>query len=372
MSWGLPGTRASSWCACFWTIPDFELTVITSNADAGQPLAAVYPAFAGVSDLVFTTHDDPAVASCDVVFLAVPHTAALAQAPGLLAAGVTVIDLSADYRLDDPVVYEAWYNTPHTSPELLGTRAFGLPELFAEDLARAADDHAAGDPVLVACAGCYPTATSLAAAPALRAGLVAASGPIVVDAVSGVTGAGKGANARTHFCHAEGNVEAYNVCHHRHTPEIEQILQAPGRVVFTPHLAPLKRGLLSTVTLPLAVGSKGSRPMSSSRATGPFTRGARSCACSMPASAPRPRRWWAPTPARSGSPSTGARASSWRWAPSITSAGAPPARRCSAPTSSSGSTSDEACRAWPCRCRRGRPVRPRTAARCRRAARRHP
>ncbi len=237
--------------------PDFELTVITSNADAGQPLAAVYPAFAGVSDLVFTTHDDPAVASCDVVFLAVPHTAALAQAPGLLAAGVTVIDLSADYRLDDPVVYEAWYNTPHTSPELLGTRAFGLPELFAEDLARAADDHAAGDPVLVACAGCYPTATSLAAAPALRAGLVAASGPIVVDAVSGVTGAGKGANARTHFCHAEGNVEAYNVCHHRHTPEIEQILQAPGRVVFTPHLAPLKRGLLSTVTLPLAVGSQG-------------------------------------------------------------------------------------------------------------------
>ena len=232
--------------------PDFELTTITSNADAGQPLAAAYPAFAGVSDLVFTTHDDPALAACDVVFLAVPHTAALAAVPGLLAAGVTVVDLSADYRLDDPAVYERWYGVPHTSPELLAERAFGLPELFAEDLGRLADRHAAGEAVLVACAGCFPTATSLAAAPAVRAGWVAPAGPVVVDAISGVTGAGKTPSARTHFCSADENLEAYNVCRHRHTPEIEQILGLPGRVVFTPHLAPLRRGLLSTVTLPLA------------------------------------------------------------------------------------------------------------------------
>ena len=231
--------------------PDFELAAITSNADAGQPLASVYPSFAGVSDLVFTTHDDLAIKQLDAAFLAVPHTAALAAVPGLLAAGVSVFDLSADYRLSDPAVYEAWYATKHTSPELLATRAFGLPELFPADLDRAAADHAAGNATLVACAGCYPTATSLAAAPAVRAGWVAPSGPVVVDAISGVTGAGKSCNARTHYCSADENVEAYGVCRHRHTPEIEQILGLTDRVVFTPHLAPLKRGLLSTVTLPL-------------------------------------------------------------------------------------------------------------------------
>lgn len=233
--------------------PDFELAAITSNADAGRTLAEVYPSFAGTGagELVFSAHDDAPLATCDVAFLAVPHTAALALAPRLLAAGVSVFDLSADYRLADPAVYEAWYGVPHTSPELLSARAFGLPELFPEGLAVAAGRRAAGEAVLVACAGCYPTATSLAAAPAVRAGWVRTDAPIVVDAISGVTGAGKGANARTHFCSADENLEAYGVGSHRHTPEIEQILEAPGRVVFTPHLAPLKRGLLSTVTLPL-------------------------------------------------------------------------------------------------------------------------
>jgi len=160
--------------------------------------------------------------------------------------------LSADYRLSDPAVFEAWYAAAHTSPELLKTRAFGLPELFCQDLETAASSHAAGRPVLVACAGCYPTATSLAAAPAVRAGWVAENGPVIVDAISGVTGAGKSCNARTHFCSADENLEAYGVGKHRHTPEIEQILGLTDRVVFTPHLAPLKRGLLSTVTMPLA------------------------------------------------------------------------------------------------------------------------
>ena len=235
--------------------PSFELAVITSNADEGQRLDSMYPAFAGQTDLAFSRHDDPAVKDCDLVFLAVPHTAALAQAPGLLEAGVTVVDLSADYRLDDPAVYEQWYGAPHTSPELLKTRAFGLPELFADGLAQAAEKHAAGQAVLVACAGCYPTATSLAAAPAVRAGLVAPDATIVVDAISGVTGAGKGCTARTHYCGADENLEAYNVARHRHTPEIAQILGRPGRVLFTPHLAPLKRGLLSTVYLPLSSGA---------------------------------------------------------------------------------------------------------------------
>ena len=200
--------------------PEFELVAITSNADAGQPLSSVYPSFAGVSDLLFTTHDAPELKSCDAVFLAVPHTAAMAQVPALLASGVSCFDLSADYRLSDASVFETWYAAEHTSPELLKTRAFGLPELFCRDLETAASDHADGKPVLVACAGCYPTATSLAAAPAVRAGW-------------------------------DENLEAYGVGKHRHTPEIEQILGLTDRVVFTPHLAPLKRGLLSTVTMPL-------------------------------------------------------------------------------------------------------------------------
>lgn len=237
--------------------PEFELVAITSNADAGQALSDVYPAFAGVSDLVFTTHDDPRLASCDAVFLAVPHTAALAAAPGLIEAGVSVFDLSADFRLSDPAVYEEWYGTPHTAVDLLARRAFGLPELFGDDLADAAARRAAGEAVLVACAGCYPTATSLGAYPAVDAGWAAEGAAVVVDAVSGVTGAGKSANARTHFCSADGNVEAYGVCRHRHTPEIEQILGLPDRVVFTPHLAPLKRGLLSTVNIPLSDAAAG-------------------------------------------------------------------------------------------------------------------
>ncbi|MEE0845413.1 MAG: N-acetyl-gamma-glutamyl-phosphate reductase [Eggerthellaceae bacterium] len=231
--------------------PDFDLCAITSTELAGTRLADAYPAFEGVSDLRFLAHDDPALNECDVVFLAVPHTAALAAAPRFIDRGIAVVDLSADFRLKDPAVYEKWYKVPHTQTGLLEQAAFGLPELFAEELARAARQREQGGVALVACAGCYPTATSLAAAPAIRAGFVRDDAPIVVDAVSGVTGAGKKATQRTHFCFADANVEAYGVGTHRHTPEIEQILGAPGRVVFTPHLAPLGRGLLSTVTLPL-------------------------------------------------------------------------------------------------------------------------
>lgn len=231
--------------------PDFDLRAITSTELAGTRLADAYPAFEGVSDLRFLAHDDPALNECDVVFLAVPHTAALAAAPRFIDRGIAVVDLSADFRLKDPAVYEKWYKVPHTQTGLLEQAAFGLPELFAEELARAARQREQGGVALAACAGCYPTATSLAAAPAIRAGFVRDDAPIVVDAVSGVTGAGKKATQRTHFCFADANVEAYGVGTHRHTPEIEQILGAPGRVVFTPHLAPLGRGLLSTVTLPL-------------------------------------------------------------------------------------------------------------------------
>ena len=191
--------------------PDLDLRVVTSNELAGMPVVAEYPGFTGATDLAFTTHDDPALDACDLVFLAVPHTAALAMAPRLVARGATVVDLSADFRLKDPAVYERWYATPHTATDLLQRAAFGLPELFPDDLARAAGARAAGEGVLVACAGCYPTATSLAAAPAVRAGLVRLDGVVVVDAISGITGAGKKASTRTHFCFADENLEAYGV-----------------------------------------------------------------------------------------------------------------------------------------------------------------
>ncbi len=227
--------------------PAFDLRVITSDADAGQALAEAYPAFLGMSNLVFSPHDTPALDECEAVFLAVPHTAALTQVPGLLERGINVFDLSADYRLKDPAIYEQWYQTKHTSPELLKKTAFGLPELARDEIEQAAADHVAGKPVLVACAGCYPTATSLAAYPAVHAGIT--QGVVNVQAISGVTGAGKKPTERTHFCHANESVEAYGVGKHRHTPEIEQILGLPGQVLFVPHLAPLNRGLLSTVTM---------------------------------------------------------------------------------------------------------------------------
>lgn len=234
--------------------PEFNLMVITSDADAGKALEDSYPAFAGMDMPRFTGHDDPALFDCDLVFLAVPHTVALKYAPPLLDAGVTVIDLSADYRLKDPEVYAKWYGTEHTSRAVLESAEFGLPEIVRDEIASAAERFANGESVLVSCAGCYPTATSLAVYPAIKAGL--SEGLVVADAISGVTGAGKKATARTHYCFADENVEAYGVASHRHTPEIEQILglQGQDRLVFTPHLAPLKRGILSTVTITVPQG----------------------------------------------------------------------------------------------------------------------
>ena len=255
---GATGYAGIEACRLVLNNPHMELVMATDRKEAGTRLAAVYPSFAGVTDLELSLPEPGAIAEvADVAFLAVPHTASLAITPQLLAAGVTVLDLSADYRLRDPEVYEAWYNTPHTSPELLSQTVYGLPELNRAGLEALAARRAAGEAVLVAVPGCYPTATALAAMPALAASL--AKGDLVIsDAISGVSGAGRGCNARTHYCHANESVEAYGVAKHRHTPEIEQTLsEVAGRemnVVFTPHLAPLTRGLLATVYLEAADG----------------------------------------------------------------------------------------------------------------------
>lgn len=224
--------------------PEFEVTLVTSAAESGRAVADVYPALSGCG-LRFEHPDEVDVASvAQVAFLAVPHTAALALAPALLGSGVRVFDLSADFRLVDPEVYERWYGTPHTAADLLGSVVYGLPELTAGSLA---------DARLVACAGCYPTASLLAVAPALEAGLASASSRIVIDAKSGVSGAGRTPNATTHYVAANESVRPYSVGAHRHSPEIVQELSriagAPVDVCFAPHLVPATRGLLATTYL---------------------------------------------------------------------------------------------------------------------------
>jgi N-acetyl-gamma-glutamyl-phosphate reductase len=226
-----------------------DLVLATSGADAGRRLDAVYPALTGHTDLTFTEPDASAIANeAQAAFLAVPHTAAMAVASTLLDAGVTVIDLSADFRLTDAAVYEAWYGTPHVAPELLATAVYGLPEFDRSALAGA---------TLVACPGCYPTATILAAAPAFESG-IASGAHAIVDAKSGVSGAGRTPTATTHYCAVNESLVAYKVGNHRHTPEMEQALTvAAGRevsVTFTPHLVPMTRGLLSTVYVPVEDG----------------------------------------------------------------------------------------------------------------------
>lgn len=236
---GYTGVEAMRWILAH---PRFDLVMATSGADAGTRVAEVYPAFAGSTDIAFTAPDAESLAEvADAAVLAVPHTAAMALAPLLLDAGLKVVDLSADFRLTDPAVYEQWYETPHVCPDLLAEAVYGLPEVDRSKLAAAR---------LVAGPGCYPTATTLAAMPALEAG-VAKPGRVIVDAKSGVSGAGRTPTSTTHYCSANEAVAAYKVGAHRHIPEIEQVLTGvagePVSVMFAPHLVPMARGLLSTV-----------------------------------------------------------------------------------------------------------------------------
>jgi N-acetyl-gamma-glutamyl-phosphate reductase len=229
--------------------PGMRLTVATSGQEAGRAVTDVYPALSGLTDVVFSDPDVGVIAEgAELALLAVPHTASLVLTPPLLERGVTVIDASADFRLKDAGVYEAWYGAVHTSPELLARAVYGLPELDRSTLPGAK---------LVAAPGCYPTASILAALPALELGITD-SARVIVDAKSGVSGAGR---TVTHFPTVNESVAPYKVASHRHTPEIEQALSAIAgrevRVVFTPHLVPMTRGLLATVYLDLDPGARG-------------------------------------------------------------------------------------------------------------------
>jgi N-acetyl-gamma-glutamyl-phosphate reductase len=215
--------------------PDFEVVYATGDSQAGSLASALYPSLAArYPDLVFQEFDPSQAEGLDVVFLGLPHEASMSVAPELHGKVGCLVDLSAAFRLKDATLYPVWYGFAHDQPELLATAVFGLPELHREDLKEAA---------LVATPGCHVTAATLALAPLVEAGVIDPTG-VIVNSITGVSGAGRALKHTSMFCTVDEDVTAYGLLDHRHTPEIEQ--ETGAQVLFTPHLAPLSRGLLAT------------------------------------------------------------------------------------------------------------------------------
>ena len=195
--------------------PHFEVVVVTSEKSAGSPVATVFPSLAGLVSLTFQALAPETIAKqADAVFLALPHTKSLAPVSACMETGTFVVDLSADYRLNDPATYERWYQTPHTHTHLLKDAVYGLPELHRAAIAKAK---------LVASPGCYPTAAILQLAPLFAHDLVQPQ-TVVIDAKSGISGAGRSPALPYHFPEAHESLEPYKIGQHRHIPEIEQEL----------------------------------------------------------------------------------------------------------------------------------------------------
>lgn len=221
--------------------PHAELSVITSRGEAGQAVADMFPSLRGYVDLPFSDPATVDLGQCDVVFFATPNGIAMQQARNILAKGVRVIDLAADFRIQDIATWEKWYGMTHACPELVAQAVYGLPELNRASIRNAQ---------LIANPGCYPTAVQLGFMPLLEAGLVDAA-HLIADAKSGVSGAGRKAEVGALFAEAGDNFKAYGVAGHRHLPEISQGLSAmAGQQVgltFVPHLTPLIRGIHATL-----------------------------------------------------------------------------------------------------------------------------
>jgi N-acetyl-gamma-glutamyl-phosphate reductase len=217
--------------------PQAEVTAITSRGEAGVLVAQLFPSLRGELDLAFTTPDESNLTACDVVFFATPHGVAAAQAGVLTAAGVKVIDLAADFRLQDLVLWEKWYAHKHPAPELVPASVYGLPE---------ANRDAIRNAKIIANPGCYPTATQLALMPLIENNLIDVA-DIVVDAKSGISGAGRGAKVDMLFAETYDSFKAYGLNGHRHLPEIEERLSImankPVNITFVPHLLPIIRGI---------------------------------------------------------------------------------------------------------------------------------
>lgn len=225
--------------------PDVEIKFLGSQSFDGKKISEVYQNFEKVLDVECKEINLDEIQKCDVAFTALPHGASKTVIPALIDRGLKVIDLSGDFRYDDVKVYEKWYGEEHSSPELLEESVYGLCELHRDKIKSA---RLIGNP------GCYTTCSILGAAPLLKSGL-AKSDNIIVDAKSGVTGAGRGLNLSYHFCECTENSKAYKIATHRHTSEIEQELSKLCKedvmISFTPHLIPQKRGILSTIYINL-------------------------------------------------------------------------------------------------------------------------
>lgn len=226
--------------------PHVEVTQFTSRQYAGKAVADVFPRFRGQITATFT-EPDPSGIDADVAFLALPHGVAVDYAPPLLQKGIKVLDLSADFRLKSAAVYKEFYEHEHAAPELLKKAVYGLPEIYRDEIRAAA---------LVACPGCYPTSIILGLAPALRSGLVKLDDVIIVNSLSGVSGAGRKVADEFLFTECNESARAYSIPKHRHLSEIEQELSLLAgtdvKISFAPHLIPLNRGIVSTIHFPLA------------------------------------------------------------------------------------------------------------------------
>ncbi|MFA5662931.1 N-acetyl-gamma-glutamyl-phosphate reductase [Castellaniella sp.] len=225
--------------------PQVKLHAITSRKESGLPVADLYPNLRGHVDLCFQAPEEAGLDQCDVVFFATPHGVAMAQAQGLLEYDVRVIDLAADFRLQDVATFERWYKMPHQCPDLLKDAVYGLPELDRERIRQA---RVVGNP------GCYPTTVLLGLAPVLQAGRpLVDTAHIIADSKSGVSGAGRTAQVNTLYAEAGDNFAAYGVAGHRHHPEITECLARiagqPVGITFVPHLVPMIRGMFSTLYL---------------------------------------------------------------------------------------------------------------------------
>ena len=221
--------------------PRADIAVITSRKEAGMPVADMFPNLRGRIDLRFTEPDTRALAACDVVFFATPNGVAMKEARALYEAGARMIDISADFRIKDVAVWEQWYKIQHACPELVARAVYGLPEMYREQIR---------DARIVANPGCYPTAVQLGFLPLIESGRVDLD-HLIADAKSGVSGAGRKAEVHTLLAEASDNFKAYGVGGHRHLPEITQGLTAAAkervRLVFTPHLTPMIRGIHATL-----------------------------------------------------------------------------------------------------------------------------
>ncbi len=218
-----------------------EVIAITSRSEEGKLISDIYPSLRGHYDLRFTNPSVDELAKCDLVFFATPHGVAMDQVPELIDRGVKVVDLGADFRIKDTVEWSKWYGMEHRTPDYVAKAAYGLPEINRETIKGAK---------LVANPGCYPTATQLGLIPLLEAGIINPA-HLIVDAKSGVSGAGRGANIGSLLCEASESFKAYGASGHRHLPEIKQGLQAvsdsPVGLTFVPHLVPMIRGIHSTM-----------------------------------------------------------------------------------------------------------------------------